>query len=74
MIEGKRKSLIHNSLGGQWKRQRDWYKTYIFFLNYIISCKNIKVKFMFIPDNSSDIKPNGGNTKKCTIYQKLMQN
>lgn len=74
MIEGKRKKPYPQQSWRTVERQRDWYKTHIFFLNYIISYKNIKVKFMFIPGNSSDIKPNGGNTKKCTIYQKLMQN
>ena len=69
MIEGKRKSLIHKQSWRTVERQRDWYKTDIFFLNYIISCKNIKVKFMFIPDNSSDIKPNGGNTKNVRFIR-----
>lgn len=43
MIEGKRKSLIHNSLGGQWKRQRDWYKPMSFSLIISLAVKILKL-------------------------------
>lgn len=36
MIEGKRKSLIHNSLGGQWKGNEIGIKPISFSLNFLV--------------------------------------